>query len=107
MWQHVNRATLTEGSCQLHCSSCRKRVLPNLRMRAALINSLEWVWSKRTRTAQLACARLLQSTACYTQRQTLWNKWNQLENEVHLKLGGKNIVVAVVISITELLAESR
>ena len=79
-------------------SSCRKRELPNLRMRAALINSLEWMWSKRTRAAQLARARLLQ---------TLWDERNQLVNEVHLKLGGKNIVVAVVISITELLAESR
>ena len=73
-------------------------------MRAALINSPEWVWSKCTRAAQLARARLL---ACYTQRQTLWKERNQLENDVHLKLGGENIVVAVVISITELLAASR
>ena len=90
MWQHVDRAALTEGSC-------RKRMLPNLRMR------LEWVWSKHTRTAG-SCET---TTACYTRRQTLWNERNQLENEVYLKLGGKNIVVAVVISITELLAESR
>ena len=39
-------------------SSCRKRVLPNLRMRAALINSPERVWS----------------TACHTQRQKLSGK---------------------------------
>ena len=71
-----------------------------------LINSPEWVWSKHTHATQLALARL-QPAACYTQRQTLWNERNQLENEVHLKLGGENIVVAVVISITELLAASR
>ena len=53
MWQHVDRVALTEGSC-------RKHVLPNLRMRAALINSPKWVWSKHTRAAQLARARLLQ-----------------------------------------------
>ena len=33
----------------------------------------------------------------YSQRQTLWNERNQLENEIHLKLGEENIVVAVVI----------
>ena len=40
------------------------------------------------------------TTACYTQRQALWKEWNQLENEIHLKLGGENIVVAVVIYIS-------
>ena len=52
VWQHVNCAALTEGSCQLHCKQL-------LQVRAALINSLDRVWSKRTRAAQLARARLL------------------------------------------------
>ena len=68
---------------------------------------MEWVWSKHTRTTQLACVRLLQPVKCYTQRQILLKERNQLEGEVHLKLGGENVVIAIVISITELLAASR
>ena len=58
-------------------------------MRTALINSPERVWSKRTRAAQL-----LQPEA------NSLEEWNQLEDEVHLKLGGENVVVAVVIIIS-------
>ena len=39
------------------------------------------------------------TTACYTW-QTLWKERNQLEDEVHLKLGGENILVAAVIIIS-------
>ena len=88
---------LLKAAVSFTASSCHKLVLPNLRMRAALINSPEErVWCKRIHTAQLALA-CETTTACYTHRQTLWKEWNQLEDEVHLKLGGENIVVAVVI----------
>ena len=63
-------------------SSCRQRVPPNLRMHAALINSPERVWS----------------TACYTQRQKLSGK-NETSLKI-MKLGGGNVVVAVVIYIS-------
>ena len=61
MWQHVDCAALTEGSCQLHCKQLSQARAAKLRMRAALIiNSPEWVWSKCTHATQLACARLLE-----------------------------------------------
>ena len=89
---------LLKAAVSFTASSCLKHVLPNLCMHAALINSLKWVWSKHIRTMQLALA--CETAACYTQRQTLWKEQNQLEDEVHLKLGGENIVVAVVITIS-------
>ena len=66
---HVDHAVLTVllKAVSFTASSCRKRVLANLRMRPALINSPERVWS----------------TACYTQRHTQRHTQRQ-------KLSGKN-----------------
>ena len=47
---------LLKATVSFTASSCRKRMLPNVHMCAALINSLEGVWSKRTHATQLALA---------------------------------------------------
>ena len=52
---------LLKAAISFTASSCHKCVLPNLGMCTALINSPERVWSKRTRTTQLARAGLLHS----------------------------------------------